>query len=160
MEVSVVLSKNSMKERLLLWLVLAGIILVLIAILVFAVYSLRSFDFIQLRISSIGSAFAFMGLLLLGLGFLGVIGTMLDSLRRHLFKDRLVWATRAVQEILLIAIFGAMIYLIDQWIDGVEIGNVQTEILLALFLYGLVTLLGRLGDQIKKQDAEAKEKQT
>ncbi len=160
MEVSVVLSKNSMKERLLSWLVLAGIILVLMAILVFAVYSLQSFDFIQLQISSVGSAFAFMGLLLLGLGFLGMIGTLLDSLRKHLFKDRLIWATRAVQEILLIAIFGAMIYMIDQWIDGVELGNVQTEILLALFLYSLVTLLGRHGDQIKKQDPEVKKKQT
>lgn len=154
MEVSVVLLKNSIGERALLWLVFAGILLVLISILVSAVYSLQSFYFIQLRISSMGSAFAFIGLLLLGLGFLGAIGTMLDSLRRHLFKDRLVWAARLVQESLLIAIFGVMLYVIDQWIDGVEIGNIQTEILLALFLYGLITLLGKLGDQIKKQDAK------
>lgn len=154
MEVSVVLRKNSIGERALLWLVFAGILLVLISILVSAVYSLQSFNFIQLRISSMGSAFAFIGLLLLGLGFLGAIGTMLDSLRRHLFKDRLVWAARLVQESLLIAIFGVMLYVIDQWIDGVEIGNIQTEILLALFLYGLITLLGKLGDQIKKQDAK------
>lgn len=154
MEVSVVLRKNSIGERALLWLVFAGILLVLISILVSAVYSLQSFYFIQLRISSMGSAFAFIGLLLLGLGFLGVIGTMLDSLRRHLFKDRPVWAARLVQESLLIAIFGVMLYVIDQWIDGVEIGNIQTEILLALFLYGLITLLGKLGDQIKKQDAK------
>lgn len=146
--------KNSIGERTLLWLVFAGILLVLISILVSAVYSLQSFYFIQLRISSMGSAFAFIGLLLLGLGFLGVIGTMLDSLRRHLFKDRPVWAARLVQESLLIAIFGVMLYVIDQWIDGVEIGNIQTEILLALFLYGLITLLGKLGDQIKKQDAK------
>lgn len=146
--------KNSIGERALLWLVFAGILLVLISILVSAVYSLQSFYFIQLRISSMGSAFAFIGLLLLGLGFLGAIGTMLDSLRRHLFKDRLVWAARLVQESLLIAIFGVMLYVIDQWIDGVEIGNIQTEILLALFLYGLITLLGKLGDQIKKQDAK------
>lgn len=138
----------------LLWLVLAGILLVLISILVSAVYTLQSFNFIQLRISSIGSAFAFIGLLLLGLGFLGMIGTMLDSVRRHMFKNRPVWGARVVQEILLIAIFGVMLYVIDQWIDGVEIGNIQTEILLALFLYGLITLLGKLGDQIKKQDAK------
>lgn len=146
-----------MGERTLLWLVLAGILLVLISILVFAVYTLQSFHFIQLRISSIGSAFAFIGLLLLGIGFLGIIGTMLDSLRRHLFGDRPVWAARVVQEILLIIIFGVMLYMIDQWIDGVEIGNIQTEVLLALFLYVLITLLGKLGDQIKKQDAKNNE---
>lgn len=148
------MNKNRGKEHVLLGLVFAGSILIITSILVFAVYSLQSIDFIQIRITSIGSMFAFIVLLLLGLGLLSIIGTLIDSLRKHLFQTRFKLTTMIMQEILLIAIFGVIIYAIDQWIDGVEIGNMQTEILLALFLYGIVTLLGKMGDQIRKQDNE------
>lgn len=148
------MNKNSLKERTLLLLVLAGILLILVAILVFSVYSLKVFDFMDIRISSIPSLFSFTGLLILGAGALSVIGSFLDSLRRHLFKDSFKFGCMVIQEILLIVLFGGMIYWIDQWVSGVEIGNIQTEFLLALFIYGLITLLGKLGDQIKKRDEE------
>lgn len=148
------LSKKSIRESLKILLVLAGIILVLIVILGFSVYSLLSFNFIHIRISSIGSVFAFMGLVLLGTGVLGIVGTLLDSLRRHLLKERFQLSVKILQELVLIAVFGVIIHTVDQWIDGIEIGNVLTEILLTLFLYGLIALLGKLGKQIRKQDAE------
>lgn len=152
------MNKSNQKERFQLMLVLAGITLILVAILVFATYALLSLDFIHLRISSIASVFAFMGLLILAAGVLSIIGSMLDSLRKHLFQNSFKLASSVIQEMILIAVFGGMIYWIDQWIDGVEIGNFQTELLLALFLYGIITLLAKLGDQIKKQDDEVRKK--
>ncbi|CAM4465166.1 hypothetical protein [Paenibacillus tarimensis] len=152
------MGKGRFKENINLLVVLAGIILILIAVLVFSVYSLQVFDFIKIRITSIGSLVAFIALLFLGLGILGIIGTFLSTLRKHLFKDRFKLAVITVQEIVLIAIFGVIIYTIDLWIDGVVIENVQTEILLALFLYGLISLIGKMGEQIKKQDEAKKEK--
>lgn len=148
------MNKNSLKERALLLLVLTAIILILVAILIFAVYSLKSLDFMDIRISSTSSVFAFTVLLMLGTGALSVIGSILDSLRRHLFKDSFKFGGMVIQEVLLIVLFGGMIYWIDQWVSGVEIGNIQTEFLLVLFLYGLITLLGKLGNQIKKRDEE------
>ncbi|WP_019639254.1 hypothetical protein [Paenibacillus fonticola] len=152
------MNKSNQKERFQLMLVLAGITLILVAILVFATYALLSLDFIHLRISSIASAFAFMGLLILAVGVLSIIGSMLDGLRKHVFQNSFKLVSLVIQEMILVAIFGGMIYWIDQWIDGVEIGNLQTELLLALFLYGIITLLAKLGDQIKKQDDEARKK--
>lgn len=154
MEVHIIINKNSLKERTQLLLVLAGIVLILTAILVFAVYALKSIDFIHIRISSTASVFAFLGLVMLGTGVLSVIGSMLDGLRRHLFYPSFKLGGLMIQEILLIVIFGGMIHWIDRWVDGVEIGNIQTEFTLTLFLYGLITLLGKLGDEIKKRDKE------
>lgn len=115
---------------------------------------MKSIDFIHIRISSTASAFAFLGLVMLGTGVLSVIGSMLDGLRRHLFDHSFKLGGVMIQEILLIVIFGGMIYWIDRWVDGVEIGNIQTEFTLTLFLYGLITLLGKLGYEIKKRDKE------
>ncbi|WP_146241075.1 hypothetical protein [Paenibacillus sambharensis] len=146
------MSKGRIKNHVQLLAVLAGIILILGTVVVFSVYSLQMFDFIEIRISSIGSMFAFAALLFLGLGIVGIFGTFLETLRTHLFGDRFKLAGIAVQEVVLIAVFGAIIHMINQWIAGFEIGNYQTEILLALFLYGLITLISKLGDHVKKQD--------
>ncbi|AZK45105.1 hypothetical protein [Paenibacillus lentus] len=132
------INKNSLKERTQLLLVLAGIFLILTAILVFAVYALNSIDFIHIRISSTASVFAFLGLVMLGTGVLSVIGSMLDGFRRHVFHHSFKLGGMMIQEILLIVIFGGMIHWIDRWVDGVEIGNIQTEFTLTLFLYGLI----------------------
>lgn len=147
--------KKRITERAQLGLVLIGILLVLAVILVFAVYALRSADLIKFRISSIGSMFAFIGLILFGFAALSSIGTVLDSLRRHLLQNRIKIAGIVVQEVILISMFGLFVHMVDRWINGVQIESVQTEILLTLFLYGLVTLLGKIGDQIKKQDDES-----
>ncbi|WP_159887485.1 hypothetical protein [Paenibacillus puerhi] len=148
------MSQIDRKELSKLLLVLAGIIFVLITIVVFSVYSLQSLSFIHIRISSIYSMFAFIGLILLAAGFLSMVGTMLESLRRHLLKERFELAATTVQELLLISFFGAMIHGIDLWIEGVEIGNPQTEVAFTLFVYLLLNLLGKLGEQVKQQDAE------
>lgn len=155
--VAAIQRKNRM-ERLHLLLVLAGIVLILVLILIFSVYSLQSLHFIGIRIDSIGSMFAFIGLIMLGTGFLGIIGSLLERLREYVCGEQFHLASTIVQELLLIAIFGTFVHTVDLWISGIEIGNALTEISVALFLYGILTLLGKLGEEVRTRDAEAREK--
>ncbi|MOA29798.1 hypothetical protein D3C78_1508360 [compost metagenome] len=79
-------------------------------------------------------------------------------------KQRLTGLTKAIVVIIAIVVFvialfslflGLCLHGADQIIDGVEINNVRSEVLLTIFIYGFFFLIEKFAELLKERDAAA-----
>ncbi|CAH1212245.1 hypothetical protein PAECIP111893_03508 [Paenibacillus plantiphilus] len=150
------MDKNRLASITKVILAVAATLILAIFTIALLVYLVKSTDMISIRVHSTASMFGFIGILLIMTGVLSVFGTLLETLRIHLFKEHFRYATVTIQELVLIILFGLCLHVVDLWIDGVEIMNAQSEVILTLVIYAFFYLIVKFSDKLKAQDAAAK----
>ncbi|ARF66879.1 hypothetical protein B7C51_02250 [Paenibacillus larvae subsp. pulvifaciens] len=87
------------------------------------------------------------------------MGTLFNTLWKHLFKERFNLLGVSFSKVIQISLLGLFVHLLDQIIVGVEIRNFYSELFVTTVMYAAVHLLAKFGTYLKEQESNEKEKE-